>query len=254
MQRPLVLLVPAGRAERQVGLSLPQRQGRRQRGPRPLARRDRRGQPGRQGEHLRAGAQAEPERRDDRRGLQPAAARRRADHVAPAVGDVEVAGVAAPRLRLRGRRAAERLAGGGVDPRVAGPPLVAAPPVKVKFGGIERTVGEFRQPDFPAAGPTGAQIRAGGLGDEPSPLVVVRRESSSSRGTSVKFGSPYHASRSAKASLAASVTRWMNSALPGSSRRPRPGRTRTAGRAAAGTPAPGPRGRSCTRSARRSRS
>ena len=37
-----------------------------------------------------------------------------------------MAGVAAPRLRLRGRRAAQRLAGGGIDPGIAAPPLVPA--------------------------------------------------------------------------------------------------------------------------------
>src|SRR5207253_2914558 len=74
----------------------PQRQARAERGARPLARREGGGQPRGEGEHLRPGAEAEAEAGDDRRGLQPAAARRGGHHVAEPVGHVEVAGVAGP--------------------------------------------------------------------------------------------------------------------------------------------------------------
>ena len=56
-------------------------------------------------EHLRTRPERPAERRDDRRALQPAAARRRRDQVPEAVGDVEVDGAAA---RLAG-------ADGGLD-------------------------------------------------------------------------------------------------------------------------------------------
>src|SRR3546814_3752001 len=45
---------------------------------------------------LAARIELEAERRDGRRGLQPASGRRRRDHVAPAIDDVEVDGVARP--------------------------------------------------------------------------------------------------------------------------------------------------------------
>src|SRR3954468_10070917 len=48
-----------------------------------------------QPEHLAAGAEAEAELGDDRRGLQPAAGRRRRHHVAGLVDDVEMHGIAA---------------------------------------------------------------------------------------------------------------------------------------------------------------
>ena len=58
-------------------------------------------------EHLGPAAEAEAELGDGRRALQPATARRRRDHVAPAVDDVDVAGVAA-RPRRRAARSARR--------------------------------------------------------------------------------------------------------------------------------------------------
>ena len=66
-------------------------------------------------EHLRAAAEAEAEFRDHRRGLQPAAGRRRRDHVAGLVDDVEMHGVAAHLAeaadgRLAGAHGADRLA------------------------------------------------------------------------------------------------------------------------------------------------
>ena len=67
--------------------------------------------PGREGraaaplqpEHLRARPERPAERRDGRRGVQPAAARRGRDDVPQAVGDVDVHGVAACRLSCTGR-------------------------------------------------------------------------------------------------------------------------------------------------------
>ena len=66
-----------------------------ERGARALARRQRRRMIFLEPEHLRAAAEAEAEFRDHRRGLQPAAGRRRRDHVAGLVDDVEMHGVAA---------------------------------------------------------------------------------------------------------------------------------------------------------------
>src|SRR5436309_10328873 len=77
LRRPLVLAVAAWRAEGHPGLAVLQRERRRQRAARALARRDARGrffvEPG----DLQPGAEAEAELGDNGRGLQPAAARRR---------------------------------------------------------------------------------------------------------------------------------------------------------------------------------
>ena len=67
----------------------------RERGARALARRQCRRVIFLEPEHLRAAAEAEAEFGNDRRGLQPAAGRRRRDHVAGLVDDVEMHGVAA---------------------------------------------------------------------------------------------------------------------------------------------------------------
>jgi hypothetical protein len=66
-------------------------------------------------EHLRAAAEAEAEFRNHRRGLQPAAGRRRRNHVAGRIDDVEMHGVAAHLAeaadgRLAGAHGAHRLA------------------------------------------------------------------------------------------------------------------------------------------------
>ena len=45
--------------------------------------------------------------------------------------------------------------------------------------------------------------------------VAYAEDSSVDNGTSATVGSPYQASRSAKASLAASVIRWIQPVLPG---------------------------------------
>src|SRR6266566_181471 len=146
VQRPLVLLVAAGRAEREVRLAAAQDERRRQRRPRPLPRRKRVRQALLEPEHLRARRQAEAELGNDRRAVQPAAARRRGDEVPPPVDDVEVAGVAA-------RRLADALGDGG-------------------GGGAHR-----RQARLAAVGRAGPQFRGRLCADEPAPLVrVFRRE------------------------------------------------------------------------------
>ena len=111
-QLPLVLLVAAGGAAGQHGLPVAVHHRRAQRGTRSPARCERRGETFLQPEHLQAGAQREAQLRDRRRTLQPAAARGSGDHVAPAVDNVHVAGVA-PGHPVRLHR---RLAGRGVRP------------------------------------------------------------------------------------------------------------------------------------------
>ena len=97
LRDPLVLLVAAGRAPGEIGLAVAQRQRRRQRRARAFARRQRGRMVLIEPEHLRAGAEAKAELGDHRRGLQPAAGRRRRHHVAGAIDDVEMHGVAAHR-------------------------------------------------------------------------------------------------------------------------------------------------------------
>src|SRR6185437_10768382 len=91
---PLVLLVAAGRTPGEIGLAVTQRHGRRQRRTRALSRRER----GRmilvEPKLLRAGAEAETELGNRRRGMQPAARWRRGHHIAGLIDDVEVYGVA----------------------------------------------------------------------------------------------------------------------------------------------------------------
>src|SRR5947208_3481841 len=65
---------------------------------RPLARLERAREALLEPEHLRAGAEAEAEGGDRGRSVEPTAARRRRDHVPPAVDDVEVDSVATSRL------------------------------------------------------------------------------------------------------------------------------------------------------------
>src|SRR3546814_3377483 len=86
---PLVLLVAARGAESEGRAPLEEREAGRQRGARALAGLQGSGQALGQPEHLAARIELEAERRDGRRGLQPASGRRRRDHVAPAIDDVE---------------------------------------------------------------------------------------------------------------------------------------------------------------------
>ena len=76
-QRPLVLLVAARGAERQHGPAVAQRQGRRERRPRPRAADQRRRQPC-SSQNICARVPRQSRARDRRRALQPAAAGRRA--------------------------------------------------------------------------------------------------------------------------------------------------------------------------------
>src|ERR1700755_328573 len=90
LRRPLILLIAAGRTPGEIRLALAQRQGRRQRRARTLARRERGGVFLFEPELLRARAEAETDLRDHRRRLQPAARWRRRDHVAGLIDNVEV--------------------------------------------------------------------------------------------------------------------------------------------------------------------
>src|ERR1700724_3843639 len=92
---PLILLIAARRTPRQVWLTVAQRHGRAERGARAFARRQGRGMIFLEPEHLRAAAEAEAEFRNYGRRWQPAAGRRRRDHVAGLVDDVEMDSVAA---------------------------------------------------------------------------------------------------------------------------------------------------------------
>src|SRR5262249_23570968 len=142
VERPLVLLVASGSAAREP---LPAAAGgdrRRERRARALTWRERVRQAVLEPEHLRAGAEAEPERRDDRRAPEPAAARCRRDHVPPPVDDVEMDGVASRGLADARR---DRCAADG-----CGETWVVAP---------------------------GAQLARGLLRQQPAPLLcVVARE------------------------------------------------------------------------------
>ena len=103
VQRPLVLLVAAGRAEREVRVAVAQGQRRRQRGARPLARRDGVGVGRVEPEHLAAHGDREAEARHHRRAREPAAARGGGDHVAVPVDHVEMARVARASARATRR-------------------------------------------------------------------------------------------------------------------------------------------------------
>src|SRR6202162_2621434 len=94
--RPLVLLIAARRTPGEIGFAVAQRQRRRQRRARALAGGERGGVARLEPEHLRARAEAESQLRNDGGGLQPAPGRRRRHHVARAVDDTEMHGVAAP--------------------------------------------------------------------------------------------------------------------------------------------------------------
>ena len=158
-QLPLVLLVAAGGAEggdrapsrsTSVGVSVV-------RGRRPGRSADGEAlvEPG----HLQPGAEAEAELGDGRGGLQPAARRGGRDDVAPAVDDVDVAGVAAG----RGGHRHGRLAGAGAARRGLG--------------------GQRRQRWPPRRGTAaGPELVRGALGDEGAGSAAYSAESRRSRG------------------------------------------------------------------------
>ena len=93
-----------------------------------------------QPEHLRAGAEAEAELGNDRRGLQPAARRRRRDHVAGLIDDIEMHGVAAHGAELADRRLAGaeppngRLAGAGRHRPAVAASFTTAPKPSIEPG------------------------------------------------------------------------------------------------------------------------
>src|SRR3954452_1029968 len=93
VERPLVLLVAAGRAEREIWIAAAECERRRKRRARALAGLERVRQSLFEPEHLRARAQREAELRHDGRAPEPAAGRRRRREVAPPVDDVDVARV-----------------------------------------------------------------------------------------------------------------------------------------------------------------
>jgi hypothetical protein len=95
LQRPLILLIAARRAERGIGLAVAGDERRRERGARTASRSERRGQSFFHPEHLAARGHVEAQSRNRGRCLEPAARRRRRHHVAPAIDDIEMHGVAA---------------------------------------------------------------------------------------------------------------------------------------------------------------
>src|SRR3990170_4136566 len=103
VERPLLLLVAARRAPREARLPVSKRETRAERRSRARSRAKRGGEPLFQPEHLRARPERPPERRNDRRALQPAAAGRRRDEVAEPIRDVEMHGATA-RLARAGCR------------------------------------------------------------------------------------------------------------------------------------------------------
>src|SRR5262245_29661549 len=120
---PLILLVAAGRTPGEIRLAVTQCERRRERRARPLARSERGWMPLLQPKHLRAGAEAEAELRDDRRGGQPTAGRRRRYEVAGRIDDVEMHGIAAHLTqpadgRLARAHAADRAALAVVAPQL----------------------------------------------------------------------------------------------------------------------------------------
>src|SRR5258708_38232102 len=95
LRRPLTLLVATGGPPGKIRLAITQRERRREGGTRPLAGRERGGMAFLQPEHLRARAETESEFRNDGRGLQPSAGRRRRAHVAGVIGDGGMPGITA---------------------------------------------------------------------------------------------------------------------------------------------------------------
>src|SRR5579863_3492979 len=94
LRDPLILLVAAGRAPGKIRLAVAQRHRRRQRGAWALARCERSRMAFFKPEHLGTAAEAKAEFGNHRRGLQPAARRRRRYHVAGLVDDIEMHRVA----------------------------------------------------------------------------------------------------------------------------------------------------------------
>ena len=94
LERPLVLLVRARRAERHERPAVLQRQGRGEGRAGALSRPEAIGVAGIQGKHLQAGSEGEAQPFDDRRAAEPAAGGRRGHQVPPSVHGVQMRGVA----------------------------------------------------------------------------------------------------------------------------------------------------------------
>ena len=98
LQRPLVLTIAAWRAKDHKRLTVSGNQRRSQRGAGAFARSQGVGALWIQVEHLPTCAKRKPQALDDRRGTNPAAARRRSNHVAFAVNGIEMGGIANVRM------------------------------------------------------------------------------------------------------------------------------------------------------------
>src|SRR5216684_166634 len=95
LERPLILLIAPGSAERDPRLALTQREGRAEGSARTLAALDAVGVVRIEVEHLRSRAEAKTQAVDDRRALQPASAGRASDQVSVPIGNRHVNRVAA---------------------------------------------------------------------------------------------------------------------------------------------------------------
>ncbi len=93
LQRPLVLLVAAGRAKGQPRLAVAQCQRRREGRARALARDQRVRMTLVQVKHLAARAEREAQALDDWRRADPTATRRGREQIAPTIDDVDVGGI-----------------------------------------------------------------------------------------------------------------------------------------------------------------
>jgi hypothetical protein len=98
VQRPLILLVAAGRAPRQVWIAAAQRERGRQRRTWTAPWRERARKAALEPEHLQARSEREAELGNRRGAVEPAAARGCRDEVAEAVRGIDVDGVAPRRL------------------------------------------------------------------------------------------------------------------------------------------------------------
>ena len=103
-ERPLILLIAAGRTADEIGFAVALDQGWREGCARPSARDQTRGQALCEPEHLRSRSQRKTQLRDYGRTLEPSSAWRRRDHVAPAIDDVEMDCVAAMIRQFSERR------------------------------------------------------------------------------------------------------------------------------------------------------
>ncbi len=133
-ERPLILLIAPGRAERDPRLAFTEHESRAQGRPRPLAAFDAVGVIGIEIEHLRPRPQAEAQAVDDWRALQPASAWRTRDQVSVAISHRDVNRVAA--------HSSGRL-GPGAGPVTFGDSLGRAPRKKRLFA-VERSRPELQ--------------------------------------------------------------------------------------------------------------